>query len=103
MLKSQLTKGAIKIAAGAAAGSFVPGLGNIAGAAAGLIGAAGRTLLIMDFMVYSNFKQSENEADAEVYDNYKQRVRGTLEASGISQDKIAEFVKNSGQFRFRIF
>ena len=97
ILKSQLKKGAIKIAAGAAAGSAIPGIGNIAGAAAGLIGAA-VDLANYGFMLYSNFKQSENEADAEVYDNYKQRVRGTLEESGISQDKIAEFVKNSGQF-----
>ena len=73
MLKSQAKKGLVKIAAGAAAGSVVPGLGNIAGAAAGLIGAA-VDLANYGFMIYSNFKQSDNEADAEVYDNYKQSV-----------------------------
>ena len=98
MLKSQAKKGLIKIAASSAAGTVVPGAGNLVGAAVGTASAA-MDLANYGMMIYSNFKQSENEADAEVYDNYKQRVRGTLEANGVDSNSLVATVRNNPNFK----
>lgn len=98
MLKSQAKKGLIKIAASSAAGTVVPGAGNLVGAAVGTASAA-MDLANYGMMIYSNFKQSENEADAEVYDNYKQRVRGTLEANGVDSNSLVVTVRNNPNFK----
>ena len=52
-------------------------------------------------MVYSNYQQSKNEADAEVYDNYKQRVRGTLEQNGVSSEAVVDAVRNNPEIADR--
>ena len=100
ILKSQLKKGLVKMGATTAAGSVAPGVGNAAGAIAGAVLTAADVANGV-FMVYSNYQQSKNEADAEVYDNYKQRVRGTLEQNGVSSEAVVDAVRNNPEIADR--
>lgn len=94
-IKSVATKALLKTAAGAAAGSVVPGLGTVAGAVAGGISTAldvGNAAL----MIYSNYKQAENEANANVSDDFRDTVATMLSENGSSLFEVANKAREQG-------
>lgn len=100
-LKSVMTKSLLKAGTmaltGAAAGSVAPGAGTLAG---GAIGAAAGALSIgLDLgnaamMIYSNYKQAENEANANVSDDYRDRVSNILSQSGSSVQAVVNAARS---------
>ncbi len=82
---------------GAAAGSVAPGAGTLAG---GAIGAAtGALSIALDLgnaamMIYSNYKQAENEANANVSDDYRDRVSNILSQSGSSVQAVVNAARS---------
>lgn len=100
-LKSVMTKSLLKAGTmaltGAAAGSVAPGAGTLAG---GAIGAAAGVLSIgLDLgnaamMIYSNYKQAENEANANVSDDYRDRVSNILSQSGSSVQAVVNAARS---------
>lgn len=96
MLKSAGKKALAKAAAGAAAGSIVPGAGTAAGGAIGTavgLGSAVLTAVDTGVMLYSNWKQAENETYSELFDGYKQNVLNILDNSGIELGDVITSVK----------
>lgn len=100
-LKSVMTKSLLKAGTmaltGAAAGSVAPGAGTLAG---GAIGAtAGALSIALDLgnaamMIYSNYKQAENEANANVSDDYRDRVSNILSQSGSSVQAVVNTARS---------
>lgn len=100
-LKSVMTKSLLKAGTmaltGAAAGSVAPGAGTLAG---GAIGAAtGALSIALDLgnaamMIYSNYKQAENEANANVSDDYRDRVSNILSQSGSSVQAVVNAARS---------
>lgn len=102
-LKSVATKALLKVgasaAAGAAAGSVVPvagtGIGAGVGAAAGAISTAldvGNAAML----IYSNYKQAVNEANANVSDDFRERVVHTLSENNVTISDIADQARAQG-------
>lgn len=102
-LKSVATKALLKAAAttaaGAAAGSVVPGAGTLVGGSAGAIVGGISTALDVGnaaLMIYSNYKQAENEANANVADDFRDRVATMLDESGNSVTNIVDKARAQG-------
>lgn len=102
-LKSVATKALVKAAAttaaGAAAGSVVPGLGTLAGGTAGaVVGGISTALDVANagLMIYSNYKQAENEANANVADDFRDRVATMLTDSGDSIFNVVDRARAQG-------
>ena len=100
-LKSVMTKSLLKAGTmaltGAAAGSVAPGAGTLAGGAIGA--AAGALSIALDLgnaamMIYSNYKQAENEANANVSDDYRDRVSNILSQSGSSVQAVVNAARS---------
>lgn len=102
-LKSVATKALIKAAAttatGAAVGSVVPGAGTAVGGVSGAVVGGISTALDLGnaaLMIYSNYKQAENEANANVADDFRDRVATMLDDSGDSITNIVDKARAQG-------
>lgn len=103
VFKKAISKAAIGAASGAIAGSVVPGAGTAAGGtvggvAAGTVGAISAALDVANagMLLYSNYKQAENEANANVADDYRDRVTQLITSTGLTISNIADEARANG-------
>lgn len=95
-LKKSLVKLGAKASVGAAVGSVVPGAGTAAGGTIGTIVGIGSSIVDLakiGFNTYSAFVQGENEAGAEVFSNYRERVSKDYVAQGGDINTMLAVVK----------
>ena len=99
VLKNQLIKTGARVATSAAAGSVVPGAGTTAGATVGALTGAVSTVLDLanaGMLIYSNYKQAADEANANVSDEYSSRIEGILNQKNITKSDIVNQAKSQG-------
>lgn len=99
VLKKQLIKTAATVATSSAAGSIIPGAGTAAGAAIGTAASLASSALDLanaGMLIYSNYKQAADEANANVSDEYGTRVETILNQNGITKEDLVNQAKLEG-------